>query len=268
MLAWMERKPLLLLYPEAAFDAFIRPRTQWAVGVDYPETVHGRFDEYDDAMMGRFLMRVESGSKRPLARRGDRRGRTDVREFLQRLPVTRHPVTGEDYTETDWFKAWNMYPFYTRAAEVIKPTSVLEIGTFLGFGLASFAHGAPGIERLTAMDNESYLAGSQAIAADNLSFVAGKKSFVGTLEAARGTYDLIHVDADHSFTGALHDMAFAWGLGPRVMLVDDYDFLEDVRRAVNTFAERQTVPFKHWQSYRGWAVFAQPDTFASLPDAL
>ncbi len=59
MLAWMERKPQLLLYPQSLYDTFIRPRTQWAIGVDYPETVHGLFDEYGDHMLEQFLARVQ-----------------------------------------------------------------------------------------------------------------------------------------------------------------------------------------------------------------
>ena len=52
------------------------------------------------------------------------------------------------------------------------------------------------------------------------------------------------------------------------MLVDDYDFLEDVRRATQAFAAHHSLPFKLWKSYRGWAVFAEPKTFKSLPDEL
>jgi hypothetical protein len=268
MLAWMERKPVLLLYPESTYETFIQPRTLWALGVDYPETVHGRFDEYDDEMRGRFLMRVEGAARRPLKRTGAREGRLDVRDFLRTLPVTRNPATGYDYTEADWFNVWNGYPFYVRAVEEIRPASVLEIGTFLGFGLAAFAYGCETIERLTSLDNESYIPGSQQACAANLSFFRGETRLVGSLEEARGEYDLIHVDADHTFAGALHDMAFAWGLGPRVMLVDDYAFLEEVRQAVGAFAAHHRLPFKVWNSYRGWAVFARPETLASLPDAL
>ncbi len=266
MLAWMERRPQLLLYPRSLYETFIRPRTQWAVGIDYPETVHGLFDDCGPSLMERFLMHVESASGQPLGRPD--RDAADVRDFLKTLPVTRHPVTGEDFTEADWFRAWNGYPAYALAAAAVAPTSVLEIGTLLGFGLASFIHGSPAIGRITAMDSEAYIPGSQAVCARNLGFFPGEKQFVHTLDAARGQYDLIHVDADHSFAGALHDMAFAWGLGPRVMLVDDYGFLEDVRLAVHAFAQHHRLPFRTWQSYRGWAVFAQPDAAAHLPEAL
>jgi hypothetical protein len=191
-----------------------------------------------------------------------------VREFLAARPVTRNPVTGEDYTTADWFVAANGYPFYTRAAEILQPASILEIGTFFGFGLAAFVQGYPAVARIAAVDNESYLAGTQEICRANLAFFEGERRFGRTLEDGRGHYDLIHVDADHSFAGALHDMAYAWGLGPRAMLVDDFLFLDEVRRAVESFAAHHGIPYKVWRSYRGWAVFAEPALFDRLPDNL
>jgi hypothetical protein len=110
--------------------------------------------------------------------------------------------------------------------------------------------------------------GSLQACSDNLAFCRAEKRFVRSLEEGRGEYDLIHVDGDHTFAGALHQMAFAWGLGPRVMLVNDYTFLDDVRRATDAFAVQHALPFKVWRTYRGWAVFARPDTFDVLPDAL
>jgi len=192
----------------------------------------------------------------------------DIHAFLKSLPVTRNPVTGCDCTEGEWLFTANAYPLYVRAAEIVRPTSVLEIGAFLGFGLAAFLCGAPSIARVTVVDNEYYMPGSLKACADNLAFFNGEKRFVRTLEEGRGEYDLIHVDGDHTFPGALHQMAFAWGLGPRVMLVNDYTYLDDVRRAADTFAVQHALPFKIWRTYRGWAVFARPETFRSLPDAL
>jgi hypothetical protein len=267
MLAWMERKPQLLLYPQSIFDEFIQPRTQWAVGVDYPETVHGTFESLNQSMIERFLMRAQLAHD-PSPPRGIDSRTLDIREVLAQLPVTRHPGTGEDFTAADWFQAWNGYPFYVRAAELIRPTSLLEIGSLLGFGLVAFLRGYPAAQLITAMDNETYIPNSQAACAQNLAFFPGERRFVRSLDEARGSYDMIHVDADHSFEGALHDMAYAWGLGPRAMLVDDFDFLADVRRAVHAFAVHHDLPFKHWRSYRGWAVFAQPETFAALPEEL
>lgn len=192
----------------------------------------------------------------------------DIRDFLRTLPITRNPITGYDCTEGEWFYGENSYPLYVRAAQAIRPTSMLEIGAFLGFGLAAFITGAPSLTRLTVVDNEYYMAGSLKACAENLAFFTGEKTFVKTLEEGRGEYDLVHVDGDHSYAGALHQIAFAWALGPRVMLVNDYTFLDDVRRATDVFAAEHALPFKVWRTYRGWAVFASHDVLNTLPDAL
>ena len=53
------------------------------------------------------------------------------------------------------------------------------------------------------------------------------------------------------------------------MLVDDDDFLEDVRRATDAFAAHQLLPFKVSGSRTGDRPSSRrPDAFAALPDAL
>jgi hypothetical protein len=118
---------------------------------------------------------------------------------------------------------------------------------------------------VVSLDNESYVPGSRALCSENLAFYDGEKLFARSVDDVAGRFDLVHVDADHSFTGALCDIAFAWALRPRVMLVDDFLFLEDVRRAAEAFAGHYGARLRVWNSYRGWAVFAAPDTMSSLP---
>jgi hypothetical protein len=123
--------------------------------------------------------------------------------------------------------------------------------------------------RLDSVDDESYIPGSRALCRENVRHAGLDVECFASLNATRGRRsDLIHVDADHSKEGALLDMAHCWALRPRVMLVDDYLFLGDVREAVHTFARRLGLPFKVWRSYRGWAVFADADVRAGLPDTL
>ncbi len=47
ILAGLERRPQLLLYPESVRDTHIRNRDQWAFTVDLPETIHGCFTDWD-----------------------------------------------------------------------------------------------------------------------------------------------------------------------------------------------------------------------------
>jgi ADP-heptose:LPS heptosyltransferase len=47
MLAWLLRKPQLLLYPQSVYERHIAARDQWAFGVDFEECRHARFDSLD-----------------------------------------------------------------------------------------------------------------------------------------------------------------------------------------------------------------------------
>lgn len=47
MLAWLLRKPQLLLYPQSVYERHIAGRDRWAFGIDYPECHHARFDGAD-----------------------------------------------------------------------------------------------------------------------------------------------------------------------------------------------------------------------------
>ena len=45
-------------------------------------------------------------------------------------------------------------------------------------------------------------------------------------------FDLVHIDADHSYAGALHDMQKFWPLCRNTMVIDDY---KEVASSVGTF---------------------------------
>lgn len=55
-----------------------------------------------------------------------------------------------------------------------------------------------------------------------------------------GTFDLIHVDGDHTFEGCLHDMELCWpAVNPGgVMVVDDSTYLPGPIRAVHDFTAK------------------------------
>jgi hypothetical protein len=58
MLAWYERRPQLLLYPPSSKARHFDRRDQWAYGADFPECVHGTFEQFGLDMTGRFLDRL------------------------------------------------------------------------------------------------------------------------------------------------------------------------------------------------------------------
>ena len=57
ILGWLEHVPQLLLYTQGVFDRHFQKeqRTQWSFGLNYPETTHGKFDEYSEILMDRFI---------------------------------------------------------------------------------------------------------------------------------------------------------------------------------------------------------------------
>jgi hypothetical protein len=68
--------------------------------------------------------------------------------------------------------------------------------------------------------------------------------------------DLFHVDGNHSFEGAMHDMRIAWPTvkSGGVMLVDDYDYIVAVKMAVDQFIRERIAEIQyheHLKTYRG-----------------
>jgi predicted O-methyltransferase YrrM len=142
------------------------------------------------------------------------------------------------------------YADYVKAGFKYKPKSILEIGVRFGYSGMALVYGAGlnGVKDVsyTGLDDEGYIPGSNEKAK---SFFA--KFFpdcsvnifkVNTVENGfpeevnKQTYDLIHVDGNHSVEGALKDMLGAWNiLNPGgIMIVDDCTFW-DVGQAINRF---------------------------------
>jgi predicted O-methyltransferase YrrM len=72
-----------------------------------------------------------------------------------------------------------------------------------------------------------------------------------------GQFDLIHVDGDHSYEGALRDMNNCWPLlnHSGLMIVDDYSFIAGVKWACDAWAEMQDALLLIGPSKRGDALF-------------
>jgi hypothetical protein len=129
------------------------------------------------------------------------------------------------------------YEDYFLLARYFGPRSILEIGTRFGYSLIAMCRGAsPALQRVVSIDLESYEncfdQPTQAVARRNFDACVGpaepsRQFIVGdshTVEVAE-TFDLIHVDGDHTEAGARDDIVkFFERLSPGgVMLVDDLD---------------------------------------------
>jgi hypothetical protein len=74
--------------------------------------------------------------------------------------------------------------------------------------------------------------------------------------------DFFHVDGDHSYRGAYHDMELAWKSlrAGGIMVVDDYDFLPPVKKAIDYFIanhQEELAKFEHLKTFRGDMVMVK-----------
>lgn len=182
-------------------------------------------------------------------------------DTLRRLPHAEWFRVGHAYVQQV-----DCYPMYSKAAALIKPDTILEIGAFDGLGLVSFIMGYEP-HSVSWVDNQSYLPDSNQQCTENLEWLRahGYLQFtIGTTAISRDDerlqqhYDLVHIDGDHSFEGCLTDMSWAYTVcTPRVMLVDDMTApaWPDVRKAVKQFSALYGVAFTECATAMGWAVF-------------
>jgi predicted O-methyltransferase YrrM len=145
-------------------------------------------------------------------------------------------------------------------AKELNPKRILEIGVRAGYSAKSFLDACPDAEYV-GVDAENGTHGGQdgpwlwwakqLLADRNATFHMLDSQSVKNFDW--GTFDLIHVDGDHSEQGALHDMKLALACLAEngAILVDDYDYIPTVRAAVDRFVASQSVRHEYRKSLRG-----------------
>lgn len=171
----------------------------------------------------------------------------DVRDVLAGLP---HHHGGNHYMLDD-----TIFPVRERIIRSLdpQPRSVFEFGALVGYFLVTALHAAPSIERVGWIDNESHTPGSNELCFANVCSVPrGAKTIGNGRGEARWAlsrdavtwngfelgYDLVQVDADHSYPECLADLHAADQLQARWIFVDDWTaevHAEDVQLATFTF---------------------------------
>lgn len=143
------------------------------------------------------------------------------------------------YYETKW-----------RIAQRLGPGSILEIGVRAGYSAYIFLRAVKsdaiylGIDSglCDAESGNAYLEHARGL-------LGGRKARLWITQAQMlqawpnppagfPLWDLIHVDADHSYDGCLHDLRLSAAIG-RWILVDDYDTGSEIRAACHTLLAEQ-----------------------------
>lgn len=183
------------------------------------------------------------------------------------LPVQPAPgdvhCDGAATFDIPWLASWGLYPQVYALGRLLRPSTVLEIGTLYGHGLCAVLQGAgESVSSVEVIDNESYFAGGYLAAArQNIwSVLRGVNAARAQRELApaklrmwqwdmadgvpfteqeqRRGFDLILVDGEHSYEGKRRDLTAAWDiLAPGGHLyVDDVHSMPQVHQAVADFA--------------------------------
>lgn len=152
--------------------------------------------------------------------------------------------------DNDYITSGRYYEYYYAIARYIRPVSILEIGVRLGYSLIAMMEGAgEPLRSVVGCDIEAYVPNSNALAEEQIrKFYRGSakveflKADTQRLSSLPGSesYDLIHVDGDHTYKGAMHDLELTIGR-TKWVIVDDYEFLPGVRKAVDKFVSKKTA---------------------------
>lgn len=158
---------------------------------------------------------------------------------LQSAWVPGDPLPCEPWMETYYRTKYDL-------AKRLQPESILEIGVRAGYSALAFLQALPRAQYLGLDMDEGGWGGVQGYLLAARARLEPYNAVVmrcdtqdlpldPEIAAVIRGYEFWHIDGDHSFKGCLSDLMLAHQLGARWILVDDYDYAADVRRAAQTF---------------------------------
>lgn len=151
-------------------------------------------------------------------------------------------------------------------AVLIKPRSILEIGVRFGYSAYAFLS-AGDVDVYIGLDFDEPSWGSYAgiprewaqeqlrVAFPSVDIMTYKiNTQTDASQLGEDKFELVHIDADHSYHGALNDMQKFWPFTGRVMVVDDFIEVQD---AVKTFMSTQSGVMLNVTSLRSSALIVR-----------
>jgi predicted O-methyltransferase YrrM len=172
----------------------------------------------------------------------------------------------ERHTPNDYMPpaSTDYYEIYYAIANWYKPKSILEIGVRYGYSLYTMVMGSDLVETAVGYDIPDSMSGEYKyvlhdhgknsrfdIVRDNFKLYCPKSinldlQYVNTqeIDSLEGSYDMIHVDGNHSFEGKMHDLELSLGRC-KTLIVDDCAVFSRIRDAVIEFTTKQSSSIKN-----------------------
>jgi len=150
----------------------------------------------------------------------------------------------------------------------VKPKIIIEIGVRLGYSAHAFLYSSPnsqyhGLDIWGGKHGGTKIGGEKYVMEMLSRNFTNAKIKLYTCNTQKGKWpelpadvDLFHIDGDHTTAGSFFDMAMAFTRMKRgaYLLVDDYDFLPDVRIGVDSFISAFSSlisDYKYFPTFRG-----------------
>lgn len=163
--------------------------------------------------------------------------------FRNDLHQVYNPDTGHGFinnrTHYEWYWAIGAY------VGALRKLTILEVG--VRYGYAGICLAKPGDHYYLGIDDESYERNSCEVARENFERIGLTNAIIYNKKFSEFTmdrhYDVIHIDGDHSYDGALFDLNKVHGYYYK-LIIDDYA-MKTVADAVMTYMIDKGIGSEH-----------------------
>lgn len=179
-----------------------------------------------------------------------------IDKIFENKPSSIHDIIPSEfftkYDSYDYVWSGNCFEWYYAVSKTIQPKNFLEIGVRFGFSFLPTLLGSENMEYALGWDLETY--GNNEIATKNINdYYKGKCKF--SIEKVDSQlknelpyfFDLVSIDGCHDYNCKIHDLKLCMD-NSRYVILDDYDYHNDVRNSVNQFMKDYSYKIE-WALY-------------------